>query len=194
MATLRSTMKRYLRPFIPLIRLLASPFYSPKYLRGRYFDDSLMGWHWVLRGIWWQKILGFNRAVPWPMSPFSVVSCPEHLDFDPNDLHIFQTNGCYYQNFKARIRIGKGAWIAPNVGFITANHDPFNPEHHLPGEDIELGPSCWIGMNAVLLPGVKLGPHTVVGAGSVVTKSFEEGYCVLAGSPAKVIRHIEPHL
>lgn len=37
-------------------------------------------------------------------------------------------------------------------------------------------------MNATILPGVELGDHTVVGAGSVVTRSFPEGYYVIAGT------------
>lgn len=49
----------------------------------------------------------------------------------------------------------------------------------------------WAGMNSVILPGVKLGTRTIVAAGSVVTKSFPEGYCVIAGSPAKIIRHLD---
>ena len=57
-------------------------------------------------------------------------------------------------------------------------------------EDIVLGEQCWIGMNSVILPGVKLGIHTIVGAGSVVTKSFEDGFCIIAGNPAKIIRKI----
>jgi acetyltransferase-like isoleucine patch superfamily enzyme len=46
-------------------------------------------------------------------------------------------------------------------------------------------------MNAVILPGVVLGDHTIVGAGAVVTKSFPEGYCIIAGVPAKVIKTID---
>ena len=46
-------------------------------------------------------------------------------------------------------------------------------------------------MNSMILPGVTLGSHTVVGAGSVVTKSFPEGYCVIAGNPAKKIKAIK---
>ena len=46
-------------------------------------------------------------------------------------------------------------------------------------------------MNSVILPGVRLGTRTIVGSGSVVTKSFPEGYCIIAGSPAKIIRHLD---
>ena len=42
-------------------------------------------------------------------------------------------------------------------------------------------------MNSIILPGVNLGPRTVVAAGSVVTKSFPDGFCVLAGNPAKIV-------
>ena len=45
-------------------------------------------------------------------------------------------------------------------------------------------------MNSVILPGVTLGDHTIVGAGSVVTKSFPDGDCVIAGNPARMIRRL----
>ena len=47
-------------------------------------------------------------------------------------------------------------------------------------------------MGAIILPGVHLGKRIIVGAGSVVTKSFPEGFCIIAGNPAKVIRKLEP--
>jgi acetyltransferase-like isoleucine patch superfamily enzyme len=40
------------------------------------------------------------------------------------------------------------------------------------------------------LPEVELGDFTIVGAGAVVTKSFKEGYCVLAGNPASIIKNL----
>lgn len=46
-------------------------------------------------------------------------------------------------------------------------------------------------MNAVILPNVELGDRTIVAAGAVVTKSYPEGYCVLAGVPAKAIKTLE---
>ena len=45
-------------------------------------------------------------------------------------------------------------------------------------------------MNSVILPGVTVGTRTIVGAGSVVTKSFPEGNCVVAGNPAKKIKDL----
>jgi acetyltransferase-like isoleucine patch superfamily enzyme len=48
-------------------------------------------------------------------------------------------------------------------------------------------------MNAVILPSVRLGDFTVVGAGSVVTKSFNEGYCIIAGNPATKIKSLDKH-
>ena len=57
---------------------------------------------------------------------------------------------------------------------------------------IKIGRHCWLGAQSVLLPQVVLGDYTIVGAGAVVTKSFEEGYCVIAGNPAKIIKKENP--
>lgn len=97
--------------------------------------------------------------------------------------------GTYIQNFD-HIHIGKGVWIASGASIIASNHQLMNPDEHEDWEDVYIGDYCWIGANAVILPGVKLGPHTVVAAGSIVTKSFPEGYCVIAGNPAKIIKKL----
>lgn len=46
-------------------------------------------------------------------------------------------------------------------------------------------------MNSVITAGVTLGPRTIVAAGAVVTKSFPDGFCVLAGVPAKIIKILD---
>ena len=96
--------------------------------------------------------------------------------------------GCYFQAYGARIVIGKGNYIAPNVGFITQNHDIADLSIRSEAKDIIIGCNCWIGMNSVVLPGVILGDNTIVGAGAVVTKSFPKGNIVIGGVPAVSIR------
>jgi len=110
--------------------------------------------------------------------------------FHPDNLDNFQSPGCYFQ-CGGPLSIGYGVYIAPNVGLINANNATWNLDRHVAGAPITLGDHCWIGMNAVILPGVELGERTVVGAGSVVTKSFPEGHCVIAGNPARILRRLE---
>ena len=98
-----------------------------------------------------------------------VISRPENIKFHPDDLNNFQSPGIYLQNFSAKIVLGRGTYIAPNVGLITANHRALDLDSHEPGRDIVIGERCWIGMGAVILPGVHLGDRTIVAAGAVVT-------------------------
>ena len=173
-----------------LLRLFFMIFYDKKYLCGRYFDEKRMGWYWAYRGLN-GRIFGDNRKIPWPVHPRTIISNPNNIEFSTDDLHIFQTPGCYWQNHSAKIKVGSGCFVAPNVGFITVNHNVNNLETHEKGRDISIGDNCWIGMNAVILPGVVLGNHTIVGAGSVVTRSFPDGNCIIAGSPSRIIRQLD---
>lgn len=50
-----------------------------------------------------------------------------------------------------------------------------------------IGKRCFIGANAIILPGVNVGDSVIVGAGSVVTKDVPSG-CIVAGNPAKILR------
>lgn len=177
--------------------LMCILFYNKKYITGKYFRGgkfkgiAAQGWRWATYDGLAKIFVHSNQGVPWPVSWKMTVLHPENIEFDPDDLHIFHTYGTYFQAADGKIRIGKGTWIAPNVGLITANHDIYNLEAHAKGKDINIGERCWIGMNAVILPGVCLGPATIVGAGAIVTHSFPEGNCVIAGNPAKIIKLIE---
>lgn len=164
----------------------------PKWIfKGRHFKGiRCEGWKWVCQGIFYQKILGFNRYIKFPVN-FRMVVSSNNIEFDADDLNNFQHFGCYFQNFSGKIKIGSGTYIAPNVGIITANHDLDNLCCHNVAKDVIIGMNCWIGMNSVVLPGIVLGNHTIVGAGSVVTKSFKEGNCVIAGNPAKKIKDLD---
>ena len=119
-----------------------------------------------------------------------MINNPLNISFDNSSINIFQSVGTYFSPGLGRIIIGKNVWVAPNVGIIATNHDLIDPSKHQPPEMVIIGNNCWLGMNSIILPGVILGDHTVVGAGFVVTKSFPEGYVVIAGNPAKVIKKL----
>ncbi len=138
----------------------------------------------------WQKILGFNRQAYWPTHISSKVLNPKNIWAGIETAPGYMP-GCYIQGI-GKIRIGSYTQIGPNVGIISTNHDPEENQKHSEHQEVTIGEYCWIGMNAVILPGVSLGDFTVVGAGSVVTKSFPEGYCVIGGNPAKIIRKTDP--
>ena len=94
------------------------------------------------------------------------------------------------------ITIGPYAWIGPNCGFYTPIH-PLDPVLRRDadvelGAPITIGHSVWMGGGVIILPGVTLGDNVVVGAGSVVTKSFGDNV-VIAGNPARVNKPVPKH-
>ena len=174
--------------------LFALFFYDKRYLTGRWFEGKLHGlcapgWVWVTHDAVTRILLRMNTTARFPVSPKISIVSPENIRFDPDDLNNFQSSGIYFQAI-GQITIGKGTYIAPNVGLITSNHVPGALDTHEPPRPVTLGAGCWVGMNSVILPGVTLGAGTVVGAGAVVTRSFPEGRCVIAGNPARKIRDL----
>ena len=176
-----------------LIAQIYIPFnYDRKYLRGRWFEGRFngilaSGWEWVVKDAKMNRKMGTNQGVPWPVSFQCHIINPQNIEFHPDNIDNFNTFGCYFQAI-GRIVIGHGTYIAPNVGIITANHDFNNLDLHQEAKEVVIGENCWLGMNSIILPGVSLGDNTIVGAGSVVTKSFMDGNCVIGGNPARIIR------
>lgn len=97
-------------------------FYDKKYLAGKYFDNSVVGWQWLRHRFFLRKFLVKNRHMPWPCSSSITISDCKNIFFDNDDLNTFHGFGNYFQNFAGTITIGKGSYIAMNVGLITANH------------------------------------------------------------------------
>ena len=57
-----------------------------------------------------------------------------------------------------------------------------------PDSDVEIGNHCWIAWNCQILKGSKIPNGSIVGGNSFVNKKFEEESCVIAGTPAKVVK------
>lgn len=178
---------QFLRPFA---KNILKVWFDKNHISGRHYDIGFSGFVWALRSVWQRNILRLAPPMPWPIALSCHVSNPNNINFHPDNLDNFQSPGAYFQCINAKIIMGRGVYIGPNVGIITANHDPDNLDLHLEGKNVVIGDDCWIGMNSVLLPGVILGKKTIVGAGSVVTKSFPEGGVVLCGVPARVVRSL----
>ncbi|WP_157670453.1 sugar O-acetyltransferase [Chitinibacter sp. GC72] len=94
----------------------------------------------------------------------------------------------------APISIGHHTLISPNVQIQTATH-PVDPTERQQwafwAKPITIGANVWIGANAIICPGVTIGDHSVIGAGSVVSRDIPA--CSLAvGNPAQVVRQLTP--
>lgn len=92
----------------------------------------------------------------------------------------------------AKIRFGDNVFIAPGCGFYTAGH-PLDVERRNQGLEyalpITVGNNVWIGAQVVVLPGVRIGDNSVIGAGSVVVKDIPANV-VAVGNPCRVIRDL----
>jgi acetyltransferase-like isoleucine patch superfamily enzyme len=93
---------------------------------------------------------------------------------------------------RGKITIGDGVRIGAHTSLLAFNHGTavtdqpmFRQPHTARG--ITVGDDVWIGSNVIVLDGVTIGAHSIVGAGAVVTKDVEE-WAVVAGNPARKLR------
>lgn len=79
------------------------------------------------------------------------------------------------------IHIGEESYIAS--GAIVFTHD-FSRSLH---KDTYIGKRCFIGANAIIMCGVKIGDEAIVGSGAIVTKDVPSN-CIVAGNPARILK------
>jgi acetyltransferase-like isoleucine patch superfamily enzyme len=95
-----------------------------------------------------------------------------------------------------RVVIGDDTFTGPHVYITDQNHGYEHLDVPIGAQlwknaPVRIGPSCWLGHGAVVLPGVTIGRHVVVAAGAVVTADLPD-YCVAVGVPARVVRRYVP--
>ena len=95
--------------------------------------------------------------------------------------------------------IGRDVMMGHDCILWTLNHAfdrtdvPMTRQGFSPEEPIVIGDDVWIGMRVVILPGVKVGSHSIIAAGAVVTEDVPE-WAVVGGIPAKVIKYRKPQV
>ncbi len=91
------------------------------------------------------------------------------------------------------VTIGSNVMFGPCVQIHTTNH-PIKAKERRTGYEtalpVDIGDDVWIGAGAIILPGVKIGARSVIGAGSVVTKDIPKDV-VAVGNPCKVLKKID---
>lgn len=92
------------------------------------------------------------------------------------------------------VEIGDYVMIAPNVNILGGyvhNYSkidtPMVMQNKLYKGKIIIDDDVWIGINSILLPGIKIGKGSIIAAGSVVTKNVEP-YVIVGGNPCKTIK------
>ncbi|GIH05506.1 hypothetical protein Rhe02_35730 [Rhizocola hellebori] len=96
-----------------------------------------------------------------------------------------------YTVVRGNVTIGDGVRIGAHASLLGFNHsaDPALPIHRQPvvSKGIVVGDDVWIGSNAIILDGVTVGAHSIIGAGAVVTKDVQP-WSVMGGNPARLLR------
>lgn len=95
------------------------------------------------------------------------------------------------------ITVGDDVLIGPGVVVMVHNHKfdladrPIAEQGYYAPQPVVIESGSWLGANCIILPGVIVGRNAVVGAGAIVTKDVPPR-TVVAGNPAKIIRHLDP--
>lgn len=132
-----------------------------------------------------QRILRLNSEVQFQVHFTSTVIVGKGIFVGRNVWKSFAlSGGCYIQGGNG-IYIGEDTIFAPGVKIVSSNHDPSNLGTWKTTSPIRIGKRCWIGANAVILPGIDIGDDCIIGAGAVVTKPIPSG-SIVVGNPASI--------
>jgi acetyltransferase-like isoleucine patch superfamily enzyme len=135
-----------------------------------------------LRRAWLTRVMGFS------IHPSSAILMG--CTFDAKRGLTIGRNSVINENCRIDTRggiaIGKNVVISSEAVILTATHDPKSPQFEGVMQSVLIHDFAWVGLRALILPGVILGKGSIVAAGAVVTKSVRPGDTV-AGVPARVI-------
>lgn len=125
----------------------------------------------------------------------SIIECTGVLRELGESLEIGENVGIAANAFiavRGKLKIGSNTIFGPGVSIHTENHNFQDNDKpiRLQGatrKGVVIGEDCWIGSKAIILDGINIGNHAIIGAGAVVTKDVPD-YAIVGGVPAKIIK------
>ena len=164
-------------------RLIIKMIY-PQYKRQR--RGYIYNYKIILNYFFMQKIIGFNRGVPWPVDFRSKILGWEHIKkgimCDPGD------NIGVYINAYGGLKMGNNVNIGQNTTITTTNHNLY--DHRQVGEKqgIIIGNNVWIGANCSIIAGVNIGDNVTIGAGCTIREDIPSNSIVIHNSNNIIIK------
>jgi acetyltransferase-like isoleucine patch superfamily enzyme len=136
---------------------------------------------WVLRKLYY-KLLGIKIGKHTEINMNLYVLSPQNITIGKGT-HI---NKSCFIDARGGCSIGDSVSISHNVSIVSGGHNINSNNFNCFHASIEIGDYVWIGINAVILKGVRIGNGAVIAAGAIVTKDVEE-FTIVAGIPAHKI-------
>lgn len=138
----------------------------------------------TLRLLFYRKVMKFKIGSESSIFMDCTFDCTEIFSMKNNS--VINTK-CRVDN-KAGIHIGENVSISQEVMILSADHDPDSATFTARDKTVYIEDYAFIGSRAIIMPGVTVGKGAVVAAGAVVTHNVEP-YTIVAGVPAKLIKH-----
>ncbi len=173
---MKEVIKKKLLIFDDTIFRIIVKWLYPQYTRQR--KGYVYNFHILQKYFFMQKIIGFNRSVPWPVDFRSKILGHEYIKkgimCDPGD------NIGIYINAYGGLILGNNVNIGQNTVITTTNHDIYDHRKVSTKKmGIVIGNNVWIGANCSIVAGIKIGNNVTIGAGCVIRKNIPSNTIVI---------------
>ncbi len=171
-----------------LFRLLVKWIY-PAYKRQR--RGYTYNYDILRRYFFMQKIMGFNRKVPWPVDFRSKILGVEHIKkgimCDPGD------NIGIYINAYGGLQLGDNVNIGQNTIITTTNHNIYDHRKISEKKGVKIGNNVWIGANCCIVAGISIGDNVTIGAGCTIRENIPSNSIVIQSADSISINKKKPY-
>tara|TARA_A100001011_G_scaffold303132_1_gene317031 strand:+ start:326 stop:916 length:591 start_codon:yes stop_codon:yes gene_type:complete len=147
----------------------------PKYKRQR--KGYCYNFNILRKYLMMQKVIGFNRDIPWPVDFRSKIIGGEKIKkgimCDPGD------NPGIYINASGGLKLGDNVSIGHNTSITTTNHDIYDHRKTSDKKGVVIGSNVWVGSNCSIVAGVQIGDNVTIGAGCTIRKNIPSNSLVI---------------